>query len=258
MLRFTLNGQTVETDLAPDTLLWAVRDQFKLKGSTAAAQGSAVPAMHVDGVAQKPACPLGGGRRRDHHRRLGSAGVGAALQAAWVAESVSQCGYCQSGQIMAAAALLEATPTPPGRLETAMAGNICRRGCYPRIKNAIQTAAASLAQDALFTDAMAEDVRMSTLSRRFLRHSPCWGGLLVAFTLPGCSTPPSLPVPGNAGISCPMRSSSSPPMVRCTSTAPGTRWAGESPWPHHHRRRRPRYGPPAPHGRAGRRPPGLR
>ena len=60
---------------------------------------------------------------------------------------------------MAAAALLEANPNPSeAELETAMAGNICRCGCYPRIRNAIQTAAASLAQDALFTDAMAQEV----------------------------------------------------------------------------------------------------
>ena len=81
------------------------------------------------------------------------------LQLTWVAESVSQCGYCQSGQIMAAAALLEANPNPSeAELETAMAGNILPLRRYPRIKNAIQTAAASLAQDALFTDAMAEEV----------------------------------------------------------------------------------------------------
>ena len=165
MLRFTLNGQTVETDLAPDTpLLWAVRDQFKLKGSKFGCGAGLCGActMHVDGVAQKTCVlPLAAvaGKTVTTIEGLDPEGVGAALQAAWVAESVSQCGYCQSGQIMAAAALLEANPNPTeAELETAMAGNICRCGCYPRIKNAIQSAAATLAQDALFTDAMAEEV----------------------------------------------------------------------------------------------------
>src|SRR6056300_29057 len=165
MLRFTLNGQTVETDLAPDTpLLWAVRDQFKLKGSKFGCGAGLCGActMHVDGVAQKTCVlPLAAvaGKAVTTIEGLDPQGVGAALQGAWVAESVSQCGYCQSGQIMAAAALLEANPNPTeAELETAMAGNICRCGCYPRIKNAIQTAAATLAEGALFKDAMVEEV----------------------------------------------------------------------------------------------------
>ena len=152
----------METDLAPDTpLLWAVRDQFKLKGSKFGCGAGLCGActMHVDGVAQKTCVlPLGevAGKAVTTIEGLDPQGVGAA---AWIAESVSQCGYCQSGQIMAAAALLEANPNPTeAELETAMAGNICRCGCYPRIKNAIQTAAATLAHGARFTDAMAQEV----------------------------------------------------------------------------------------------------
>ena len=73
------------------------------------------------------------------------------LQAAWVAHNVPQCGYCQSGQIMSAAGLLEANPNPTAEeVDVAMAGNLCRCGCYPRIKQAILTAAkAELAFDAM-------------------------------------------------------------------------------------------------------------
>ena len=162
----TINSELTDVShIDPDTpLLWAVRDQFKLKGSKFGCGAGLCGActMHVDGVAQKTCVlPLAAVAEKavTTIEGLDPQGVGAALQEAWVAESVSQCGYCQSGQIMAAAALLEANPNPSeAELETAMAGNICRCGCYPRIKNAIQTAAASLAQDALFTDAMAQEV----------------------------------------------------------------------------------------------------
>jgi isoquinoline 1-oxidoreductase alpha subunit len=74
------------------------------------------------------------------------------LQAAWHEYAVPQCGYCQSGQIMAAAALLDANPNPTGAdIDAAMSGNICRCGCYPRIKRAIQ----SVSESALAYDAMA-------------------------------------------------------------------------------------------------------
>ena len=75
------------------------------------------------------------------------------LQAAWHEHAVPQCGYCQSGQIMAAAALLDANPNPSSdEIDAAMAGNICRCGCYPRIKRAIQ----SVSENALAYDAMAQ------------------------------------------------------------------------------------------------------
>ena len=169
MLRFTLNGKTVETDLAPDTpLLWAVRDGFKLKGSKFGCGAGLCGActMHVDGVAQKTCVlPLAAvaGKAVTTIEGVTATGAAEALQAAWIAQSVSQCGYCQSGQIMAASALLAQNPNPTeADVEAAMAGNICRCGCYPRIKSAVLTAAATLAPDAVvqgtpFKDAMARE-----------------------------------------------------------------------------------------------------
>ncbi|MEM9256376.1 MAG: 2Fe-2S iron-sulfur cluster-binding protein [Pseudomonadota bacterium] len=83
------------------------------------------------------------------------------LQAEWVRLSVPQCGYCQSGQIMSAAALLESNPDPaPADVESAMAGNLCRCGCYPRIKQAILNVAGSRGQAAEeLADALAVEIK---------------------------------------------------------------------------------------------------
>ena len=122
--------------------------------------------MHVDGVAQKTCVlPLAAvaGRAVTTIEGVTATGAAEALQAAWVAQSVSQCGYCQSGQIMAASALLAQNPNPTeADVEAAMTGNICRCGCYPRIKSAVLAAAATLAPDAVvqgtpFKDAMARE-----------------------------------------------------------------------------------------------------
>lgn len=144
MIAFTLNGQPVETDESPDTpLLWAVRDTFKLKGSKYGCGIALCGActMHVDGEAVRT-CTLPiaevAGKSVTTIEGLGTPGNLHPLQEAWVAYSVPQCGYCQSGQIMSAAALLEANPeASEAEVEQAMAGNICRCGCYPRIKQAI-------------------------------------------------------------------------------------------------------------------------
>ena len=81
------------------------------------------------------------------------------LQAAWIEKSVPQCGYCQSGQIMAAAALLEDNPSPSGeQVEAAMAGNICRCGCYPRIKDAILAVAEDHERYARLAEELAVEV----------------------------------------------------------------------------------------------------
>ena len=152
MISFTLNGQRVETEDEPDTpLLWVVRDSFKLKGSKYGCGAGLCGActMHVDGravrtcvlpvaaVADKQVLTIEGlGTPEDLHP----------VQAIWVEQSVAQCGYCQSGQVMTAAALLAENPTPTEQdVDTAMAGNICRCGCYPRIKAAVLTAAERLA-----------------------------------------------------------------------------------------------------------------
>jgi isoquinoline 1-oxidoreductase alpha subunit len=148
MIEFTLNGQTVRTDDAPDTpLLWVVRDTFGLKGSKygcgAALCGACT--MHLDGSATRTCVlPISAvaGRTVTTIEGLGTPAALHPLQAAWVEKNVSQCGYCQSGQIMTAAALLDANPSPTeAEIESAMAGNLCRCGCYPRIKSAIMSVA---------------------------------------------------------------------------------------------------------------------
>ena len=158
MIEFTLNGQAVSTDVDPSTpLLWVVRDQFKLKGSKFGCGAGLCGActMHADGAALKTCVtPIAvvAGKAITTIEGLGTPDDLHPLQAAWHAHSVSQCGYCQSGQIMAAAALLEANPYPTDTdIDAAMSGNICRCGCYPRIKRAIQ----SVSENALAYDAMA-------------------------------------------------------------------------------------------------------
>lgn len=150
MISFTLNGQTVETDDAPDTpLLWVVRDTFKLKGSKFGCGAGLCGActMHLDGQAIRTCImPIAAvnGKSITTIEGLGTPDTMHALQTAWTDQGVPQCGYCQSGQIMTAAALLESNPNPTGdEVEQAMAGNICRCGCYPRIKQAILSVAES-------------------------------------------------------------------------------------------------------------------
>lgn len=157
MIRLTLNGQPVQIDVDPETpLLWVVRDHFKLKGSKFGCGAGLCGActMHVDGSAMKTCItPVGAiaGKAVTTIEGLGTPENPHPLQAAWHEHAVPQCGYCQSGQIMAAAALLETNPNPSsGEIDAAMSGNICRCGCYPRIKRAIQSASAgALAYDAM-------------------------------------------------------------------------------------------------------------
>ena len=158
MIEFTLNGQAVSTDVDPSTpLLWVVRDQFKLKGSKFGCGAGLCGActMHADGTALKTCVtPIAAvaGKAITTIEGLGTPDDLHPLQAAWHDHSVPQCGHCQSGQIMAAAALLDANPNPSAdEIDTAMSGNICRCGCYPRIKRAIQ----SVSENALAYDAMA-------------------------------------------------------------------------------------------------------
>ena len=148
MIEFTLNGQSVSTDDSADTpLLWAVRDTFKLKGSKFGCGAGLCGActMHVDGQAVRT-CVLPvsavAGKSVTTIEGLGTPDNTHPLQDAWVEHSVPQCGYCQSGQIMSAAALLANNAAPSAEdVETAMSGNICRCGCYPRIKEAILSVA---------------------------------------------------------------------------------------------------------------------
>jgi len=154
MIEFELNGQQVKTDDAADTpLLWSVRDTFKLKGSKFGCGAGLCGActMHLDGQAVRT-CTLPisafAGRKITTIEGLGTPDAMHALQSAWVAHSVPQCGYCQSGQIMSAAALLANNAAPDAeQIDRAMAGNICRCGCYPRIKKAILSVAEQTAVD---------------------------------------------------------------------------------------------------------------
>jgi isoquinoline 1-oxidoreductase alpha subunit len=160
MIEFTLNGETVSTDDAPDTpLLWVVRDTFKLKGSKFGCGAGLCGActMHINGAAVRTCVlPISNVAGRDVTtiEGLGTPEDLHPLQAAWHELSVPQCGYCQSGQIMSAAALLADNPSPSvAEVDAAMAGNICRCGCYIRIKKAIlQVGGSALAYDAAASD----------------------------------------------------------------------------------------------------------
>ena len=148
MIQFTLNGKLVQTNDEPDTpLLWVIRDSFKLTGSKfgcGMAQCGACT-MHVDGRAQR-SCVLPvaavAGKSITTIEGLGTPDNLHPLQQAWVDQGVPQCGYCQSGQIMSAVALLKEHPQPTdANIDTAMDGNLCRCGTYNRIRRAIHRAA---------------------------------------------------------------------------------------------------------------------
>jgi isoquinoline 1-oxidoreductase alpha subunit len=148
MTAFTLNGREVDVPAAPDTpLLWAVREHLHLMGTKfgcGIAQCGACT-VHVDGEPMR-SCSVAldtvAGRQVTTIEGL-SPDSSHPLQRAWVEEQVPQCGYCQSGQIMQAAALLAKTPKPTrAQIVAHMDGNICRCATYGRILKAIQRAAA--------------------------------------------------------------------------------------------------------------------
>ena len=149
MIEFEVNGHKVTTESDPDTpLLWVIRDELKLKGTKFGCGIAMCGActVHLDGVATRSCtAPIAGvaGRSVTTIEGLDS-DAGRALQDAWVAEQVPQCGYCQSGQIMQAADLLSANPNPDDDdINAAMNGNLCRCMAYTRIRKAIKTAANS-------------------------------------------------------------------------------------------------------------------
>ena len=147
MINMTVNGRAVSLDADPDMpLLWAVREELQLTGAKfgcGAAQCGACT-MHVAGSpvrscltpissVQGPVTTIEG---------IASDKVGQAVQAAWVEHDVAQCGYCQSGQVMSAVALLKGNKKPSdAQIDEAMAGNLCRCGTYVRIRRAIKQAA---------------------------------------------------------------------------------------------------------------------
>lgn len=142
-----INNQTKQVEADPSTpMLWVLREHLKLTGTKYGCGVAACGActVHLDGVAvrscQLPVAAIGNkaittieglSENGDHP-----------LQKAWLEHDVAQCGYCQTGQIMAAAALLKTNPSPTeAQIEAAMTGNICRCGTYLRIKEAIKSAA---------------------------------------------------------------------------------------------------------------------
>ena len=150
MITLTVNGKTRQADADPDTpLLWVLRDELELTGTKfgcGVAQCGACT-VHIDGVAAR-SCSIPAssvvGKKITTIEGLSKA-ASHPVQQAWLAEDVPQCGYCQSGQIMAAAAFLQKNPAPTDADIEKGLSNICRCGTYPRIKKAIHRAAALMA-----------------------------------------------------------------------------------------------------------------
>ncbi len=149
MITLSINGERREIDVPSDTpLLWVLRDVLGLTGTKfgcGIAQCGACT-VHVDGKAVRSCLlPLSaiGARAITTIEGIGATSNGIKVQKAWLDLEVIQCGYCQSGQIMSATALLDAIPHPDDTdINAAMAGNICRCGTYVRIRQAIKHAAA--------------------------------------------------------------------------------------------------------------------
>jgi isoquinoline 1-oxidoreductase subunit alpha len=147
LIQLRINGELRSVDVPTDMpLLWVLRDVLGLTGTKfgcGIAQCGACT-VHVDGAAVR-SCVLRvgsiGERPITTIEAVGATAAGAAVQKAWLDVEVVQCGYCQSGQIMSASALLSATPHPnDADIDAAMAGNICRCGTYARIREAIKKA----------------------------------------------------------------------------------------------------------------------
>jgi len=148
VITMTINGEARQVDVPEDMpLLWVLRDVLGLTGTKfgcGIAQCGACT-VHVDGEAVRSCLyPVGalGAKRVLTVEAVGGTPAGAKVQKAWLDKEVVQCGYCQSGQIMSATALLEKTPKPSDAdIDEAMSGNICRCGTYVRIRDAIHAAA---------------------------------------------------------------------------------------------------------------------
>jgi len=148
MTTLTINGKPRQIDLPTDTpLLWALRDHLGLTGTKFGCGMSLCGActVHVDGEPTR-ACvtPISAavGKNIVTIEAIDQDAIGQKVQDAWLALGVPQCGYCQSGQIMAATALLQHNPSPSDAdIDKAMSGNICRCGTYPRIRAAIKQVA---------------------------------------------------------------------------------------------------------------------
>ncbi|HEU4350272.1 MAG TPA: (2Fe-2S)-binding protein [Burkholderiales bacterium] len=152
MISLNVNGKPMKADAEADTpLLWVLRDYLNLTGTKFGCGMALCGActVHVDGQPVRscitPASSVAG-KKIVTVERIGATRVGAAVQSAWIAGNVPQCGYCQSGQVMAATALLASNKSPSDAdIDSAMSGNLCRCATYPRIRAAIKRAARSLA-----------------------------------------------------------------------------------------------------------------
>lgn len=151
MARLSINGTVREVEVEPDTpLLWVIREQVGLTGTKygcGIAQCGACT-VHIDGVATR-SCAMPVSAVTEEQKIVTIEGLSPdvthPIQKAWLELDVPQCGYCQSGQIMAAAALLQATPKPTDEQIASEMTNICRCGTYNRIKAAIKLASTNMA-----------------------------------------------------------------------------------------------------------------
>jgi isoquinoline 1-oxidoreductase alpha subunit len=151
VISLNINGKTVQVDAAAETpLLWVLRDNLEMTGTKFGCGMALCGActVHLNGAAIRSCLtPISAavGQKVTTIEQMANTKTGKAIQAAWVKHDVPQCGYCQSGQIMSATALLAAKPKPSDAdIDAAMAGNICRCGTYNQIKAAIKDAAGSL------------------------------------------------------------------------------------------------------------------
>jgi isoquinoline 1-oxidoreductase alpha subunit len=155
MLRFHVNGEKLETDVPADTpLLWFLRDKLELTGTKFGCGMALCGActVHVDGQPIRScSTPISAvaGKKVTTIEAIGKSALGKKVQEAWLSEDVVQCGYCQSGQIMSAVALLTKHKSPSDKqIDEAMSGNICRCGTYNRVRAAIKVAAGAGAKPA--------------------------------------------------------------------------------------------------------------
>jgi len=151
MVSLVINGKTVKVDAAPDTpLLWVLRDSLRMTGTKfgcGIAQCGACT-VHLDGEPVRSCvtpASAAAGKKITTVEGIGTTRAGKAVQAAWIRHDVPQCGYCQSGQIMSASALVAKNRAPTDAdIDEAMSGNVCRCGTYNQIRAAIKDAAASV------------------------------------------------------------------------------------------------------------------
>ncbi|HEY6232479.1 MAG TPA: (2Fe-2S)-binding protein [Pyrinomonadaceae bacterium] len=150
--QLNVNGQARQVKVDPGTpLLWVLREELNMTGTKYGCGISACGActVHLDGIASRSCVipvSLVGDRQITTIEGVGQDPVGRVVQNAWVEKDVVQCGYCQSGQIMSAVALLKATPKPTdANIEESMGGNLCRCATYVRIREAIKSAADKIA-----------------------------------------------------------------------------------------------------------------